>query len=189
MTSHEEAGTDVIDLIMQDHREFERQFAKLREDPASRATLGPVMSTLLTAHERAEESEVYPAVREAGAHEDVEHSQQEHLAADEIARRLQETDPGSPDFDSVLTELMDAVQHHLEEEEADLLPQVRKLLDESQRVELGAAFLAARAAHLGDQPDDITKSELAQQAENIGLSVGSKSKDQLEAALEDEAEL
>ena len=51
---------DVVDLIMQDHREVERIFEELKSSPEKRKGLTPVLVTLLTAHSRAEESEVYP---------------------------------------------------------------------------------------------------------------------------------
>ncbi|TYL45074.1 hemerythrin domain-containing protein [Nocardioides sp. BGMRC 2183] len=180
---------DVVDLILQDHREMERLFERLRKEPDSRPTLVPLLTTLLTAHERAEEAEVYPAAREAGGADDVEHSQQEHLAADEIARRLQDADPGGEEFDTVLAELIDAVQHHLEEEEETVLPGIRERMDADQRVRLGATFLASRAEHLGEQPDDITKQQLEQQAANVDEPVGTRSKEELRQALERDAEI
>ena len=88
---------DVVDLIMQDHREVERIFAELKNHPENDSTWYPVLVTLLAAHSRAEESEVYPAARdEAGEAEDVEHSQEEHLLADQLLARLAATDPDSP---------------------------------------------------------------------------------------------
>ncbi|MGH3353884.1 MAG: hemerythrin domain-containing protein, partial [Nocardioides sp.] len=70
---------DVVDLIMQDHREVESLFEKLQQDPDVRAGLTPILVTLLAAHSRAEEAEVYPVARdEAGEAEEVAHSQEEH---------------------------------------------------------------------------------------------------------------
>ncbi|GAA4100705.1 hemerythrin domain-containing protein [Nocardioides kongjuensis] len=180
---------DVVDLIMNDHRELEKLFDTLLNEPEKRAALVPVMTTLLTAHSRAEESEVYPAAREAGGADDVEHSQKEHLEADQLALALSETDPSSPDFEAALQELVDAVSHHVEEEEQTVLPGMRERLDEARRAELGEAFLAAREEHLGEQPGDITRAELDQQAANAGVSgTSSMSKDELKETLEAEAE-
>ncbi|WGX95816.1 hemerythrin domain-containing protein [Nocardioides sp. L-11A] len=180
---------DVVDLIMHDHRELERLFEELLSHPEQRAGLTPVMTTLLTAHSRAEESEVYPAAREAGAQDDVEHSQKEHLEADQLAKRVASTDPDDPAFAEVLRELVDAVKHHVEEEESTVLPGIRERMDAARRVELGAAFLTAREQHLGAQPADITKAELEQQAANAGVSgASSMSKDQLADTLEEQAE-
>ncbi len=181
---------DVVDLIVQDHRELQRMFEELKSDPSKRKTLAPVMSTLLFAHSRAEESEVYPRARAAGGEDDVEHSQEEHLVADQLAERLTGLDPESDEFGSVLEELVHAVTHHLEEEEESVLPHMRERMSADDLTELGERFLAARAEHLGDQPDDMTKSQLEQQARNIDLEgASSMSKDELKGELEDRADL
>jgi hemerythrin superfamily protein len=180
---------DVVDLIVQDHRELQRMFAELRSDPSKRRALSPIMSTLLFAHSRAEESQVYPRARAAGGAEDVEHSQEEHLQADQLAERLTSLDPDSGEFGDVLEELIDAVTHHLEEEEESVLPHMRERMTADELGDLGEQFLAARAEHLGDQPTDMTKEQLEQQARNIDLEgASSKSKSELKSELEERAE-
>lgn len=175
---------DVVDLIEQDHREVERLFDELR-DPDKRALLVPVLTTLLTAHSRAEESQVYPAARdEAGIADDVAHSQEEHVEAEELLARLARTDPRADDFDDVLQQVVDAVTHHVQEEESSVLPALREHLKPRRLAELAEAFLAARAEHLGEQPDDIRRAELQQQARNMGLAGASGTgKEQLQRDL------
>src|SRR4051794_13502657 len=181
---------NAVDLIVKDHRELQRMFEELRSDASTRPTLAPVMSTLLFAHSRAEESEVYPAARAAGIEEDVEHSQEEHLAADQLAERLTGLDPESGEFGDVLGELVEAVTHHLEEEEETVLPQMRERMSAEELDKLGRRFLAARAEHLGEQPDDMTKAQLEQQARNIDLDGASgMSEDELKSELEEHADL
>jgi hemerythrin superfamily protein len=172
---------DVVDLIMQDHREVERLFDELKSHPEKRPNLVPVLTTLLTAHSRAEEAEVYPAAREeAGETDEVAHSQEEHAQADQLLKRLAETEYESADFDQVLDELVEAVTHHVEEEESTVLPGMRERLDENRLQELGKAFATSRAEHLGEQPYDITKSQMQQQAQNMGKSgASSMSKEEL----------
>jgi hemerythrin superfamily protein len=180
---------DVVDLIVQDHREFQRIFEELRSDPSKRRALAPVMSTLLFAHSRAEESEVYPRARAAGGEDEVEHSQEEHLQADQLAERLTSLDPDSGEFGDVLEQLIDAVTHHLEEEEESVLPHMRERMSADELEDLGERFLAARAEHLGDQPDDMTKEQLEQQARNIDLEgASSMSKGELKSELGERAE-
>lgn len=180
---------DVVDLIMKDHRELERIFDELMSSPDKRPNLVPVMTTLLTAHSRAEEAEVYPAAREAGGEQDVEHSQKEHLEADQLAKEVAEADPTSADFGEKLKKLIDAVKHHVEEEESTVLPGMRERLDADQLSKLGDAFLASRKEHLGDQPADITKAELQQQAQNADISgTSGLDKDELAAKLSQHAE-
>lgn len=162
---------DVVDLIMQDHREVERLFDKMRQFPDTRPLAAPVLSALLIAHSRAEESAVYPAAKdEAGDTEEVAHSQEEHTQAEAMLKRLVETDPESAQFGEVLAELEDAVTHHVEEEESTVLPHMKEHLSEQRRMELGEAFAASRAEHLGERPGEATKEELKWQAHNVGLT-------------------
>lgn len=180
---------DVVDLIIKDHREVQRMFEQLKSDPASRPGVVPVLTTLLTAHSRAEESEVYPAALEAGETEEVEHSQKEHLEAEQLLEQLAACDPTGPDFDSVLGQVIDSVTHHLEEEEETVLPGMRDKLSDERRAELGEAFLRVRAERLGEQPGEARKEDLEQQAANIGMTGASEmDKAELKSELEDQAE-
>ena len=182
---------NVVDLIMNDHREVEKLFARLENEPDQRAGLVPVLTTLLTAHSRAEEAEVYPAARdEADEADEVEHSQEEHLEAEQLLAKLAQTDPTSPQFDSALAEAKEAIQHHVEEEESKVLPGLRQKLSEERLAQLGEQFLAVRTEHLGDQPVvDLTREEMLQQARNAGIGgVSSMSKSELEKELKAHAE-
>jgi hemerythrin superfamily protein len=174
-------GENVVDLIMADHREVESLFERMKSDPDQRPMLVPVVSALLIAHSRAEEAEVYPVARdEAGREDDVAHSQEEHAEAEQILERLTAADHGSDEFDDLLEELIDAVTHHVEEEESSVLPGMRDGLSAERLEQLGEAFVAARAEHMGDRPGEATKEDVVQQASNAGISGASgRSKDDL----------
>ena len=94
---------DVVDMIMDDHREVERLFEALRTERAERPLVLPQLTALLIAHSRAEEAEVYPAARdEAGEADEVEHSQAEHVEAEEILTKLAGMDPDDADYEATL---------------------------------------------------------------------------------------
>ena len=177
---------DVVDLIMTDHREVERMFDQLMTQPDSRALVLPAVTALLLAHSRAEEAEVYPAARdEAGEQDEVAHSQEEHREAEEILEKLAGMEPDDVGFESTLQDLTDAITHHVEEEESDVLPGLRERLDPDRLAELGEAFARVRAEHLGEIPGELTRDELLQQATNMGIDgAAGMSKSQLEQALE-----
>ena len=136
---------DVVDLIMQDHREVERLFGELTRHPDKRPRLTAMLAALLTAHCRAEEAEVYPVARgEEDAHGGAE--------AERLLGRLAEEDPRSSAYDEVLASLEEVVTHHVREDESTMLPEIRERLDEQGRAELGVAFLRSRGEHLSTQP-------------------------------------
>lgn len=162
---------DVVDLIMQDHREVERLFDELKNHPEKRPLLTPVLCALLTAHSRAEEAEVYPVAKdEAGETDEIAHSQEEHAQAEQLLVELARTDPTSSRYDEVLGKVVESVTHHVKEEESTVLPGIRKRLDERRRAQLGEAFVSSREQHLGEKPGEATKAELLQQARNAGVS-------------------
>lgn len=176
---------DVVELIMNDHREVERLFEALRTRPSERPLLMPQLASLLIAHSRAEESDVYPVARdEAGETDEVAHSQEEHEQADALLGELSRLDPGSAAFETKLEELIEGVTHHVEEEESTVLPGIRDRLTDARRAELAAAFSKARAAHLGDQPGGETREELVRKARNLGVEgTGSMTKDEVQEQL------
>jgi hemerythrin superfamily protein len=182
-------GADVVDLIMSDHREVERLFEVLRSQPEKRVTTLPVLSALLVAHSRAEEAEVYPVARdEAGASDEVAHSQEEHVEAEHLLEQLQAADPDGAEFDTLLQQVVDAVSHHVEEEENSVLPVMRAHLNDARREELGQAFAESRSDHLGQMPGEASKEQLLQQARNVGMSgAGSMSKHELRDELQKRA--
>lgn len=181
---------DVVELIKADHREVERLFDLLKNNVETRALYVPVLAALLIAHSRAEESEVYPVAQtEADEAEEVAHSQAEHAEAEELLVQLSEAPVDSPKFDSLLQQVVDAVTHHVQEEEEKVLPGMQQRLSVARRTELADAFATARMEHLGDRPGQAKKEDLVQQAENAGISgAGSKSKKEIKEALLQEAE-
>ena len=160
---------DLIDLIMQDHREIERLFDQLDRHPARRPLLLPLLSALLVAHDRAEEEEIYPVAREAGGTDQITRSQKEHLTAEDLLVKLEQADALEATFDTVLTELVDVVTAHFREEEGQVLPLMRERLGEGQLASLAKAFIVSREKHFGERPRDRRLSDLQQQARNIGL--------------------
>ncbi len=184
--------SDVIALILEDHKQMRSLFTELAADSVPRRELlVPVVASMLIAHSRAEETEVYPVVRdEVGDAEDVEHSQEEHAAAELALVKLTGTDPASDAFVTALAEFVHAVTHHMDEEESDVLPAMRSGLSDRRLAELGDAFLGARLRHWGDKPGEASRDDLVVQAQNADIAGRSQmSKDQLKAAVQDSAEL
>ena len=89
----------------------------------------------------------------------------------------------------MLEELIEAITHHVGEEESTVLPHMRENLSAQRLAELGEAFLSSRKEHLGDQPEDITRDQLLLQARNAEISVASgATKAQVSTTIRREAE-
>lgn len=188
---------DVISLITTDHREMEKLFSRLEKNRSGRPELLHQVAAMLTAHSRAEEERVYPAIaRDAGESEEVRHGAEEHHEAASLLDVLARTDPDSADFDEKLHELIDAVKHHIQEEETEILPALRSSVSGKRLNELGRAFDERRRQELsaqgmttsasgGRSVADRSRAELYQEAKDRGIPGRSTmSKDELAKAVQ-----
>lgn len=151
----QEEADDVVELILRDHRTMEDLFREMRSVDADREAALRRLADLLVAHAEAEEAEVYPALRRYRKvdEEDVEHSVEEHTEGNEALLALLEAGaPGGEDWDEKLEALVQAVNHHLDEEERSLINDTRENVGSARRAELGRAFARARRDQLASAP-------------------------------------
>ncbi|MGJ7416843.1 hemerythrin domain-containing protein [Streptomyces cinereoruber] len=142
---------DVVAAILEDHRTMEDLFRRMRSVEADRAAALKEFSALLIAHGEAEEAEVYGALKRFKNvdNEEVDHGTEEHEEGNEALLALLEVDEvGSDEWDERLEKLVEAVTHHLDEEERTILNGARESVPDDRRAELGAAFLKERARQL-----------------------------------------
>ncbi|WP_049568346.1 hemerythrin domain-containing protein [Nonomuraea sp. SBT364] len=156
-------ATDVISLITHDHREVEALFERLKSGRGDLAATVAELHALLTAHSRAEEDRVYP-------HLDAHHGVEEHKEAEVLLDALVRAEPGTAEFRQTLQQLADAVTHHVQEEESDLLPQLAESADAKRLQELGKEFQQRRDEELRalTVPGE-TKAELYEQAQRADI--------------------
>ncbi|RRO18673.1 hemerythrin domain-containing protein [Saccharopolyspora rhizosphaerae] len=144
-------SSDVVELILADHRKFEDLFRELRSSEGDRRTALGDLSALLVAHAQAEETEVYPTLRKSSQvdDEEVEHGAEEHAEGHEALLDLLEVDePGGDSWDEKLEQLSETITHHLDEEERTILNDARATVTQQRRDELGEAFLRSRQHYL-----------------------------------------
>lgn len=138
-------ASDAVTLIMNDHRVLDGLFEQLLSGSGERRALVAEVTARLTAHARAEESQVYPAVKAAdpGEEAEVDHAYHEHDEAVHLLGKVRNL-IDSPHFEQALTEFVAAVRHHVEEEETEVLPALRDAVDAATLEQLGEAFERAR---------------------------------------------
>jgi hemerythrin superfamily protein len=134
---------DVTELIETDHREVEALFAQFKssKDPK----VAEKICDELDAHAAAEEQAVYPRFEEEvpGTEKLVKEGEKEHGEARQLIGRIKNTsDPQH--LAELVGELEQAVQHHVKEEETEMLPKARQELDSGRLEALGADFEAAK---------------------------------------------
>jgi hemerythrin superfamily protein len=146
---------NAVALIKADHRKVEQLFREFEEagDRAykTKQDLVDEISKELEVHATVEEEIYYPAV-EAKARKDgkelVAEAVEEHHVVKVLLGELGSMSSEDDGFDAKVTVLMENVRHHVEEEEAELLPQSEEILGTEELDRLGEE-LAARKRQLG----------------------------------------
>ncbi|MEV4427843.1 hemerythrin domain-containing protein [Streptomyces sp. NPDC049602] len=149
---------DAIVLLREDHKTGEKLFKRFEktsdDDTAERRRIADEVVEELTVHAWIEEKFFYPAAREA-APDTTDHileSIEEHHAVVWTLSEIKDMDPGDERFKAKMSVLMEQVRHHVEEEEQDWFPEVRKVMGRNRLVELGGELEAGKKQAPRDPP-------------------------------------
>jgi hemerythrin-like domain-containing protein len=108
----------------------------------------------LTIHENIEEEIFYPALDAKGVKElraIVLEALEEHHLVDDIVEQLKETPFDDEHWTAKFTVAKENVEHHIEEEETEMFPQVRKSFSADELEELGDRMVQ-RSIELAEEP-------------------------------------
>lgn len=138
---------DPMRILKADHREVEQLLTKLAESeegPERQQMVGELVMKL-NAHMEAEEMLVYPPVKSEVGEEDEEEAQIEHgLAREGITKVEQMVE--MPGFGAAVEMLKGGISHHVEEEETQLLPELKESLGREEWLAIGDALVEAKKA-------------------------------------------
>ncbi|MFI8320506.1 hemerythrin domain-containing protein [Streptomyces sp. NPDC085529] len=155
---------DGIVLLREDHKTVEKLFKEFEragdDAPRRKRELADDVIRELTAHAWIEEQVFYPAAREAApdTKDHVLESVEEHHAVLWMLSELVGLDPEDERFDAKMTVLIENVRHHVEEEESDWFPEVRKAMGRKRLVELGER-MAEERKNAPDSPLDVPSAD------------------------------
>ncbi|MFD0912090.1 hemerythrin domain-containing protein [Methylophilus luteus] len=151
---------DVIVLLKNDHDEVKKmfkQYDKLAEkgDIKAKVKLSNKICAELIAHSMAEEEVFYPGARSATEDDAlINEGIVEHDNAKDLIAQLQAMDPADPMYDAKVTVLGEYITHHVDEEEEEMFPEVRKSKELDLR-SLAVTFTARKQEILAQlQGDD-----------------------------------
>jgi hemerythrin-like domain-containing protein len=141
---------DAITLLRQDHKTVEQLFKRFEKAGDSahvekRQIVDRIIEEL-SRHAAIEERLFYPAARAAveDADEIVLESLEEHHIVKWLLSELSHMDPIDERFDAKVTVLIENVRHHIEEEETEFFPKVRRGLGRPALADLGTALAEAK---------------------------------------------
>jgi len=133
-----------IELLKNDHdevKELFEQYEKAGDNAlAKKLALFEQIRDALTVHMDIEETIFYPAVkavRDEKVKDEVREADEEHHVVKILLGELGKMNLSDEQFDAKLTVLKENIEHHVEEEEGELLPDAKKKLSSELLEQLG----------------------------------------------------
>jgi hemerythrin superfamily protein len=157
---------NAIELLVKQHRTMEEALRQVLDAPeADRRKLFDGYADVLISHVLVEERYFYPAVKAKRTEDILLESLEEHLSLKRLVADLLELTGTDQHFEPKLHVLKEQCEHHHKEEEENLFPKVRKLLDEAELTELGDVMTKAQTQLLLGDPRTLAKNQTDTAAE------------------------
>jgi uncharacterized membrane protein/hemerythrin superfamily protein len=128
------ASHNAVAMIKADHRRVEelyQRYQRLTDQPAERRAVVEQICQELEVHAKLEEDLFYPAVQaklEKEGTDLVDEAVKEHSDMKRLIRQLESSGAADAHYDQTVHLLMRGVQHHVREEEGEMLPQAEQHL-------------------------------------------------------------
>lgn len=148
---------DIIQLILADHNPLKRLIKKMKDLEVGHKEKYKAFHhfvPLLLAHAKSEEQVLYVRMKEddetriLGFEGDVEHS-----LADQLVKEASSTDDEDL-FCAKVKILAELVEHHIEEEESEILPELKENIKTEERRMMGREYLKLKTKFDLNGPDD-----------------------------------
>jgi len=128
------ASQDALRLLAEDHKKVKKmfdEFEKIKDkediDDEQKQLLVETACAELTIHAQLEEELFYPAARDAIDDMDLlDEAEVEHASAKQLISELATMQPGDALYNAKFKVLGEYVKHHIEEEEKELFPLIKK---------------------------------------------------------------
>jgi hemerythrin-like domain-containing protein len=142
---------NAIQLLKSDHETAKRAFGQIQVTRAEqRAALWAKLRPELKVHEEIEEAALYgPVADEIGSRDETlkewrAHHHEEVGELEAIVQELDGTDPASDEWMDGIDELQQTLEHHIQEEEADIWPRIQRAWDPAKLEHAGETMEALK---------------------------------------------
>lgn len=130
---------DVLTFLKQEHDDVKEVFAKVEKAKGKQAqSLFEQLRDMLSLHETMEETFFYPRLKQDKRAKDlILESYEEHHVLDVLLGEISQLGPSDEQWAAKIKVLQENTEHHIEEEEGELFPKVRKIWDADIRNDVG----------------------------------------------------
>jgi len=141
-------GKNVIDIILEEHRLVDALGERYNTETNTKEKQGIAHNIikLLSIHAVCEEAALYPWMRKnlPNGDKDTDHAIKEHQAIKEDLYKLDQMTIDQPGYDAQLMRALKDTQHHVKEEETDLLPKIQAKSSPQELEQMRTDFLRAK---------------------------------------------
>jgi len=142
-------GKDVVSIIMEEHRLVEALGARFEKETNDKEKAGCAHNIikLLSIHAVCEEAALYPWMRKnlPDGEKLVKHAIKEHQEIKEDLYAFDQMSVGDAGYDAKLRKLLRDTDHHVKEEESDLLPMLKQRASAPEMHEMTQSFINAQS--------------------------------------------
>ncbi len=158
---------NAIARLESQHRAVEQLFSKIENAKGAKTKqhIFEMLADSLAAHATIEEHQFYPAVKAKRTQDILLESVEEHLGIKRVLADLLKINAEDDSFDAKIKVLKEQVEHHVGEEEKDLFPKVKKILDKHELEDLGEKMNAEFMKLEAGNPRDAVPSETNEAAQ------------------------
>jgi hemerythrin-like domain-containing protein len=146
---------DALQLLKGDHEKVKRMLEELdattERAEKTRTETFERLKHDLTIHETIEEEFLYPALEEFAKTKDITlEAFEEHHVVDQIVAELEATAVSDETWGAKLTVMKENLEHHIEEEEGEMFPKARQVMDRDELLDLGDKMAARKKELAGE---------------------------------------
>ena len=156
------SANDIIQIILQDHKPLKELIKTLKDEETDFTEKKPVFeefAPLLLSHAEPEEQSLYLHMKdEEELRAEGFEGQTEHAIASQLIQEINQTSD-EDEWMAKVKVLAEMVEHHIEEEEEEMFPDLKKQLDTEERIAIGEEYMRLRDDYRIENAITVTPSK------------------------------
>lgn len=159
---------DITQVLKQEHDKVNALFMQVKQmgsngsDVQQKEALFLQIMQELTIHTLGEEQLVYPRLEQDGELKPMAaEARDEHAEAKQMLLDISNMDASSPDWDQKFESLVEAIKHHVEEEENEVFPKMKEKFESAELAAMAQSYIEFKdqqVAELEDKPSSARRS-------------------------------